>query len=95
MVGVPFEGTYTKVLDSAKECYGGMGSGVPDKIKAVKGLCDYKDYSLTFDLPPYGAEVFLFQNPAAKKASKDEVKSTKSSKPAKAAKQTKQAKKNK
>ena len=60
-VGVPFEGTYTKLLDSAKECYGGLGSNVPDKIKAEKGLCDYKDYSIEFDLPPYGAEVFLFQ----------------------------------
>ena len=76
MVGVPFEGTYTKVLDSAKECFGGMGSGVPDKIKAVKGLCDYKDYSITFDLPPYGAEVFLFQNPEAKKVATKEPKAT-------------------
>ena len=66
MVGVPFAGTYTHVLDSAKECFGGSGSNVPDKIKAVKGLCDYKDYSITFDLPAYGAEVFLFQDPAAK-----------------------------
>ncbi len=79
MVGVPFDGTYTKVLDSAKECFGGMGSRVPDKIKAVKGLCDYKDYSITFDLPPYGAEVFLFQNPEAKKAAAKEPKAAKSS----------------
>jgi 1,4-alpha-glucan branching enzyme len=76
MVGVPFEGTYTKLLDSAKECYGGMGSGVPDKIKAVKGLCDYKDYSITFDLPPYGAEVFLFQNPSAAKEAKNSSKTS-------------------
>ena len=53
-----------------------MVSGVPDKIKAVKGLCDYKDYSLTFDLPPYGAEVFLFQSPSAKKETKSTAKST-------------------
>ena len=76
MVGVPFEGTYTKLLDSAKECYGGMGSGVPDKIKAVKGLCDYKDYSITFDLPPYGAEVFLFQSPGAAKEAKNSSKTS-------------------
>ena len=62
-VGVPFAGTYTHILDSAEERFGGMGSGIPAKIKAEKGLCDYKDYSLTFDLPPYGAEVFLFQTP--------------------------------
>ncbi|SFC83758.1 1,4-alpha-glucan branching protein GlgB [Butyrivibrio sp. YAB3001] len=66
MVGVPFEGTYTKILDSAQKCYGGIGSNVPDKITAVKGLCDYKDYSITMDLPPYGAEVFVFQNPKNK-----------------------------
>ena len=98
MVGVPFEGTYTKLLDSAETCYGGMGSAVPDKIKAVKGLCDYKDYSITLDLPPYGAEVFLFQNPdapketkstkvAAPKAAKTATKTeTKAKKPAKTSK---------
>ncbi|MBO5620773.1 MAG: alpha amylase C-terminal domain-containing protein, partial [Butyrivibrio sp.] len=61
MVGVPFEGTYIKILDSALPEFGGMGSGVPEKIKAVKGLCDYKDYSIAMDLPPYAAEVFVFQ----------------------------------
>ena len=66
-VGVPFEGTYTHILDSAKEEFGGMGSSIPSKIKAEKGLCDYKDYSITFDLPPYGAEVFVFQTPKLKK----------------------------
>jgi 1,4-alpha-glucan branching enzyme len=67
MVGVPFEGTYTHILDSAEERFGGPGSNIPPKIKSIKGLCDYKDYSLTFDLPPYGAEVFLFQTPKLKK----------------------------
>ncbi len=63
MVGVPFDGTYTHILDSAQERFGGCGSSIPGKIKAKKGLCDYKDYSLIFDLPPYGAEVFVFQTP--------------------------------
>ena len=63
MVGVPFAGTYTKILDSAEKKYGGVGSNVETKIEAVAGLCDYKDYSITLDLPPYGAEVFVFQNP--------------------------------
>jgi 1,4-alpha-glucan branching enzyme len=62
MVGVPFEGTYKHILDSAEKKFGGFGSNIPDKIEAVPGLCDYKDYSITFDLPPYGAEVFLFQS---------------------------------
>ena len=67
MVGVPFAGTYTHILDSAEERFGGSGSNIPQKIKSVKGLCDYKDYSITFDLPPYGAEVFVFQTPKLKK----------------------------
>ncbi len=67
MVGVPFEGTYTHLLDSAEQRFGGQGSNIPQKIKAQKGLCDYKDYSLTFDLPAYGAEVFVFQTPKLKK----------------------------
>ena len=73
-VGVPFAGTYTHILDSAEEKFGGVGSNIPDKIKAVEGLCDYKDYSITFDLPAYGAEVFVFQTPkktAAKSKSKE------------------------
>ena len=67
MVGVPFAGTYTHILDSAEVRFGGSGSNIQPKIKAVKGLCDYKDYSITFDLPPYGAEVFVFQTPKLKK----------------------------
>ncbi len=59
-VGVPFSGTYTHVLDSTDKCFNGDGSNIPDKIKAVKGLCDYKDYHITLDIPPYGGEVFLF-----------------------------------
>ena len=67
MVGVPFEGEYTHLLDSAEERFGGSGSHIPAKITSIAGLCDYKDYSITFDLPPYGAEVFLFQDPKLKK----------------------------
>ncbi|MBR5969038.1 MAG: 1,4-alpha-glucan branching protein GlgB [Lachnospiraceae bacterium] len=59
-VGVPREGTYTKLLDSSEEQYGGSaGGGVPSKIKSVPGLCDYRDHSIGFDLPPYAALVFL------------------------------------
>ena len=76
-VGVPFAGTYTHILDSAEEKFGGVGSNIPDKIKAVEGLCDYKDYSITFDLPPYGAEVFVFQNADAKEPAKEEKKEAK------------------
>ncbi len=73
-VGVPFDGTYTHLLDSADQSFGGNGSNVPAKIKAEKGLCDYKDYSITFDLPPYGAEVFVFQTPKKDSPKKETVK---------------------
>jgi 1,4-alpha-glucan branching enzyme len=90
-VGVPFAGTYTHILDSAQERFGGMGSNIEPKIKAEEGLCDYKDYSITFDLPAYGAEVFVFQDPKAVKETKaaKEPKVTKTTKTAKAAKTTK------
>ncbi|SDA70570.1 1,4-alpha-glucan branching enzyme [Butyrivibrio sp. INlla18] len=93
MVGVPFAGTYTKILDSAEKKYGGCGSNVESKIEAAPGLCDYKDYSITLDLPPYGAEVFVFQNPElepAKKApAKKVVRKTTTKTTTKAAKTTK------
>ena len=69
-VGVPFEGNYKHILDSADKKYAGCGSSIPDSIKAEPGLCDYKDYSIMMTLPPYGAEMFVFQNPEAKKVVK-------------------------
>ena len=66
-VGVPFAGKYTHILDSAAEQYGGNGSNIPHEITAKEGLCDYKDYSITLDLPAYGAEIFLFKGTPKKK----------------------------
>ena len=62
-VGVPFSGTYMHLLDSTDRKFGGNGSSIPSEIKAVPGLCDYKDYSIAFPLPAFGAELFLFQDP--------------------------------
>ena len=66
--GVPFAGEYKHILDSADPKYGGFGTGIPDKIRAVREDCDYLDYSLTMDLPPYAAEVFVFDEPKPEKA---------------------------
>jgi len=33
---------------------------IPTEIMAEKKPYHYKDYSISFDLPPYGAAVFLF-----------------------------------
>ena len=68
-VGVPYAGKYKHILDSADEKFAGAGSNIPFEIEAKKGLCDYKDYSITFDLPAYGAEVFLFKGAATSKKS--------------------------
>ena len=63
MVGVPYAGTYTKLLDSADTKYGGFGTGVPDKITAEKGECDGRPYYLKFDLPTYAGLIFSFKKP--------------------------------
>ena len=70
---------YKHILDSADKKYAGCGTGIPDSITAVPGLCDYKDYSITMTLPPYGAEVFVFQSTPQKKTAvkKKVVKKTK------------------
>ena len=69
--GVPAGGEYRHVLDSAETRFGGFGTGVPKKIKAVQENCDYLDYSLTMDLPPYAAEVFVFDLEKKAPAKKD------------------------
>ena len=33
---------------------------MPKEIMAVKEECDYRNYSITLDLPPYAAAVFVF-----------------------------------
>jgi len=83
-LGVPFEGEYVNILNSAEKRFGGNGESVPKVLKAEKGLCDYKDYSITLDLPAYGAVIYKFQKDGEavvekndeKKASKDKAKVT-------------------
>ena len=58
-VGVPREGSYVKLLDSSEEVYADRATGrVPHQLTSEKGLCDYREYSIGFDLPPYGALIF-------------------------------------
>ena len=59
-LGVPKEGTYKLILNSDDTRFGGNGVPVETNYKAVKGMCDYKDYSITVDLPPYTAFVLEF-----------------------------------
>lgn len=59
-VGVPKKKKYKLLLNSDDVRFGGQGMEVPAEITSVKESCDYRNYSLTLDLPPYSALVFVF-----------------------------------
>lgn len=59
-VGVPKKKKYKLVLNSDDERFGGDGNEIAAEIMAEKIGCDYKDYSISFDLPALGAAVFVF-----------------------------------
>ena len=59
-LGVPKKKKYKLLLNSSEERFGGVGGVIPKEITAVKGQCDYRDYSITLDLPPYSAAIFVF-----------------------------------
>ena len=59
-VGVPKKKKYKLLLNSDDIRFGGQGTEVPAEITSVKENCDYRDYSLTLDVPPYSALVFGF-----------------------------------
>ena len=59
-VGVPKKKKYKLLLNSDEERLGGWGNEIPAEIMAEKKPYHYKDISISFDLPPYGAAVFLF-----------------------------------
>ncbi len=48
------------LLNSDEERFGGWGNKIESLITAEKEPCQAQDYSITLDLPPYGAAVFLF-----------------------------------
>lgn len=61
-VGVPKKKKYKLLLNSDEERFGGNGNVIPAELNAVKEKeqVNYKDYSITFDLAPYMAAVFVF-----------------------------------
>ena len=59
-LGVPAKKKYKLVLSSTEERFGGSGEEIPKEILAKKGNCDYRNYNITLDLPPYAAAVFVF-----------------------------------
>ena len=60
MVPVPKKGKYKLLLNSDEERFGGFGNTIPTEIEAVDEPCNYKEQSICFDLPPYGAAIFTF-----------------------------------
>ena len=59
-VGVPKKKKYKLLLNSDDVRFGGQGMEVPAEITSAKESCDYRNYSLTLDLPPYSALIFVF-----------------------------------
>jgi len=59
-VGVPKKKKYKLLLNSDDTCFGGNGGEIPKEITAKVKETDGKPYSITFDLPPYGAAIFQF-----------------------------------
>jgi len=59
-LGVDKKKKYKLLLNSDDVDFGGNGGIIPKEITAKAVKCDNKPYSLTFDLPAYGAALFLF-----------------------------------
>ncbi len=59
-VGVPKRGKYKLLLNSDEKRFGGNGHEIPAEISAVKETCNFRNYSIAFDLPPYAAAIFVF-----------------------------------
>ncbi len=60
VVGVPKKKKYKLILNSDEKRFGGTGAKMPGEISAKAVEADGKPYSLTMDLPPYGAMIFQF-----------------------------------
>lgn len=59
-VGVPKKKKYTLILNSDEERFGGWGNEIPAELAAEAEPYHYHDYSVSFDLPPYTAAVYVF-----------------------------------
>jgi 1,4-alpha-glucan branching enzyme len=59
-LGVPNKKKYKLLLNSDDKRFGGNGHEIPAEIAAEKGECNFKEYHITLDLPPYTAAIFVF-----------------------------------
>lgn len=60
IVGVPKKGKYKLLLNSDEKRFGGNGHELPAELTAKAEPCNSKDYSISMDLPPYTAAIYLF-----------------------------------
>ena len=60
VVGVPKKKKYKLLLNSDDTRFAGNGNVIPRELAAEAKPCNNKKYSITFDLPPYTAAIFLF-----------------------------------
>ena len=58
--GVPCAGTYTKILSSDEERFGGTGMKNSKTVTAKKETWDGRDYSIEMNLPPLSVTVYRF-----------------------------------
>jgi 1,4-alpha-glucan branching enzyme len=59
-IGVPKKGKYKLLLNSCETRFGGSGQEIPAELLSELGECNFRKYSIAFDVPPYCAAVFLF-----------------------------------
>jgi 1,4-alpha-glucan branching enzyme len=59
-IGVPKKGKFTLLLNSVETRFGGSGEVLPAEIVSEEIECGGHNWSITFDLPPYCAAVYLF-----------------------------------
>ena len=59
-VNVPKKKKYKLVLNSDEERFGGKGGQIPAELDAVQEADNGDKCSISFDLPPYGAAIFVF-----------------------------------
>ena len=60
VVGVPKKKKYKLLLNSDDKKFAGNGNVIPKELAAEAKPCNNREYSITFDLPPYTAAIFLF-----------------------------------
>ena len=60
VVGVPKKKKYKLLLNSDDTRFAGNGNVILKELAAEAKPCNNKKYSITFDLPPYTAAIFLF-----------------------------------